>query len=131
MGCHHITSSLRFPHPATPLPIRIQAPARTLDDIFAIVPRHLMAAPIDLKATVQRRVLGTTDHVLWTRIELRRLGLDGRFLSRLPFLSSFPLFLSHTLSCLDDTLTLAATIIVSQETKSFWTTGYDIYIPLL
>ncbi|KAI0266286.1 hypothetical protein BGY98DRAFT_1030897 [Russula aff. rugulosa BPL654] len=49
MGCHHITRSLRFPHPATPLPIRIQA-ARTLDDIFAIVPRHLMAAPIDLQA---------------------------------------------------------------------------------
>ena len=86
-------------------PIRIQA-ARTLD-IFAIVPLHLMAAPINLQASVQRRVLGTTDHVLWTRIELRRLGLEGRSLSRLPFLSRllpFPLFLSHTLFCLDDTL---------------------------
>jgi hypothetical protein len=76
----------------------MQAPARTLDDIFGIVPRHLMAAPIDLQATVQCRVLGTTDHVLWTRIELRRLGPEGRSLSRLLFLSRllpFPLFLSH------------------------------------
>jgi hypothetical protein len=58
-----------------------------------------MAAPIDLQGTVQRRVLGTTDHVLWTRIELRRLGLEGRSLSRLPFLSrllAFPFFLSQT-----------------------------------
>ena len=105
MGCHHITP-LRPPHPATPPPIRIQV-ARTQDDIFAIVPRHLMAAPIDLQTAVQCRVLGTTDHVSWTRIEHRRLGLEGRSLSRPRFLSRllpFPLFLSHTLFCLDDTL---------------------------
>ena len=121
MGCHHITPPLR------PLPIRIQA-ARTLDDIFAIVPRHLMAAPIDLQATVRRRVLGTTDHVLWTRIELRRAlraNLSRVCLFSVDFFLS-PCF-SHTLFCLDNTLTLAATIIVSRESKAFWTTEYDIH----
>jgi hypothetical protein len=28
------------------------------------------------QATVQRRMLGTTDHVLWSRIELRRLEIN-------------------------------------------------------
>jgi hypothetical protein len=53
-----ITSHLFFDlrHPAAPSPIRLQA-ARTLHDILAIVPRHPMAAPSDLQATVQRHVL--------------------------------------------------------------------------
>jgi hypothetical protein len=50
-----ITSHLLFV-PAMPASIRLQA-ARTLDDMLAIVPGHLMAAPSDLQATVQRRVL--------------------------------------------------------------------------
>ena len=53
-----ITSHLIFVlrHPAAPQPIRLQA-ARTLDDILVIIPRHLSAAPSDLQAAVQRRVL--------------------------------------------------------------------------
>jgi len=45
-----------FRHPAAPPLIRLQV-TRTLNDILAIVPRHLIAAPSDLQATVQRRVL--------------------------------------------------------------------------
>ena len=80
-----ITSHLIFVfrHPTAPQPIRLQA-ARTLDDILVIIPRHLYAAPSDLQAAVQRRVL---DHVLAqqimlsgaassTNMDLRRLGLE-------------------------------------------------------
>jgi hypothetical protein len=68
---HHFTPSLHSTvrRPAAPPPIRLQV-ALTLGDILVIVLRHLVAAPRDLQATVQRRMLGTTDHVLWTRIEL-------------------------------------------------------------
>jgi len=47
-------------HPV-PQPIRVQA-ARTQDDILVIVPRHLAAAPSDLQAAVQRRVLDVLTH---------------------------------------------------------------------
>ena len=79
-----ITSHLLFilRHPATPPPIRLQA-ARTLDDILAIVPRHLAAAPSDLQATVQRRVLDVLAQQIMlgglasnASMELRRLGLE-------------------------------------------------------
>jgi hypothetical protein len=69
-----ITSQLLFVlrHPAAPQPIRVQA-AHNLDDIFAIVPRHLAATPSDLQAAVQRRMLDGTAPS--TSMELRRLGL--------------------------------------------------------
>jgi hypothetical protein len=67
-----ITSRLLFVlrHPATPPSIRLQV-ARTVDDILAIVPCHLVAAPGDLQATLQRRVVDVlaVDHAGWTRIE--------------------------------------------------------------
>jgi hypothetical protein len=78
-----ITSHLLFVlhHPAAPPPIRLQA-GRTLDDILAIVPRHLLAAPSDLHATVQRRVLDVLAQQIMlgelasgSSMELRRLGL--------------------------------------------------------
>ena len=103
MPSHHTFSSSSAPRNAAAHP-HIGGPhSRRHHDIFAIVPRHFMASPIDLQATVQRRVLGTINHVLWTRIELRRLGLEGRSLSRLPLpsrLLPFPLYLSNTLFCL-------------------------------
>jgi C-terminal region of Mon2 protein len=80
-----ITSHLLFilRHPVAPQPIRLQA-ARTLDDILAIVPRHLSSAPSDVQAAVQRRMLdvlsqqimlsGTTSSS--TTMELRRFGLE-------------------------------------------------------
>ncbi|KAI0270117.1 hypothetical protein BGY98DRAFT_1011948, partial [Russula aff. rugulosa BPL654] len=54
--------------------------ARTLDDILAIVPRHLMAAPIDLQAAVQHRVLGTTAHTTssFPLVSLTHTFLPGR-----------------------------------------------------
>jgi hypothetical protein len=52
--CSHLLFILD--HPAMPPPIRLQA-ARTLDDILVIVAWDLMAAPGDLQATVQHRVL--------------------------------------------------------------------------
>lgn len=79
-----ITSHLLFVlrHPAAPQPIRLQA-ARTLNDILAIVPRHLAAAPSDLQATVQRRVLDVLAQQIMlggiassAGMELRRLGLE-------------------------------------------------------
>ena len=79
-----ITSHLLFVlrHPAAPQPIRLQA-AHTLDDILAIVPRHLAAAPSDLQATVQRRVLDVLAQQIMlggiasaASMELRRLGLE-------------------------------------------------------
>ena len=55
-------------HPAAPQSIRLQA-ARALDDILVIIPRHLSAAPNDLQAAVQQRVLGvlalTWIYVAW------------------------------------------------------------------
>jgi hypothetical protein len=49
---------------------RLQA-ARTLDDILAIVPRHLMSALSDLQATAASHAgrSGIVDHAGWTRIE--------------------------------------------------------------
>jgi len=44
-------------HPAAPQPVRLQA-ARTLDDILAIIPRHLTTTPSDLEPALQPRVLG-------------------------------------------------------------------------
>jgi len=79
-----ITSHLLFVlrHPAAPPPIRLQA-ARTLDDILAIVPRHLATAPSELQATVQRRVLDVLAQQIMlgglasgASMELRRLGLE-------------------------------------------------------
>ena len=79
-----ITSHLLFVlrHPAAPPPIRLQA-ARTLDDILAIVPRHLAAAPSDLQGTVQRRVLDVLAQQIMlggvvssASMDLRRLGLE-------------------------------------------------------
>ena len=52
--CSHLLFILD--DPAMPPPIRLQA-ARTLDDILVIVAWDLMAAPGDLQATVQHRVL--------------------------------------------------------------------------
>ena len=74
VGHHHFTSYIFVPrHPAAPHPIRLQA-ARTLDDILVIIPRHLSAAPSDLQAAVQRRVLDvrcscTADYAQWRRLE--------------------------------------------------------------
>ena len=69
-------------HPAALPSIRLQV-ARTLDDILAIVPRHLAAAPSDLQATVQRRVLDVLAQQIMlgglasgASMELRRLGLE-------------------------------------------------------
>lgn len=79
-----ITSHLIFVlrHPAAPQPIRLQA-ARTLDDILVIIPRHLTAAPSDLQAAVQRRVLDVLAQQVMlsgassvTSMDLRRLGLE-------------------------------------------------------
>jgi len=79
-----ITSHLIFVlrHPAAPQPIRLQA-ARTLDDVLVIIPRHLSAAPSDLQAAVQRRVLDVlaqqimlTGTATSTNMDLRRLGLE-------------------------------------------------------
>ncbi|KAH9955055.1 hypothetical protein BC827DRAFT_1262095 [Russula dissimulans] len=81
-----ITSHLLFilRHPVAPQPIRLQA-ARTLDDILAIVPRHLSSAPSDVQVAVQRRMLdvlsqqimlsGTTSSS--TAMELRPFGLEA------------------------------------------------------
>ena len=114
VGCHHITPSLCPPHLTMPLPICIQV-AHTLDDILAIIPHHLMATAIDLQKAVWCHVLGTMNHVLWTHIKLRHLGLEGQSPSCCLFSVNIFLFLcfSYTLFCLDDTLTLTATIIVS------------------
>jgi hypothetical protein len=80
-----ITSQLLFVlrHPAAPQPIRVQA-AHNLDDIFAIVPRHLAANPSDLQAAVQRRMLDVLVQQVMldgtapsTSMELRRLGLKA------------------------------------------------------
>ena len=79
-----ITSHLIFVlhHPTTPQPIRLQA-ERTLDDILVIVPRHLAAAPSELQAAVQRRVLDVLAQQIMlggatssTNMELRRFGLE-------------------------------------------------------
>lgn len=79
-----ITSHLLFilRHPVAPQPIRLQA-ARTLDDILAIVPRHLSAAPSDVQAAVQRRMLDVLSQQIMlsgtsssTTMELRRFGLE-------------------------------------------------------
>jgi hypothetical protein len=65
-------------HPTTPPPIRLQA-ACTLDNILAIVPRHLVAAPSDLQAAVQHHVLD----VLAQQIMLSGLTSSGHGLRRL------------------------------------------------
>ncbi|KAI9452204.1 hypothetical protein F5148DRAFT_1237059 [Russula earlei] len=79
-----ITSHLLFVlrNPAVPQPIRLQS-ARTLDDILSVVPRHLAAAPSDLQASVQRRVLDVLAQQIMlngtsssTTMELRRFGLE-------------------------------------------------------
>ncbi|KAI9435094.1 hypothetical protein H4582DRAFT_1817945 [Lactarius indigo] len=80
-----ITSHLLFVlrNPAAPQPIRLQA-ARTLDDVLAIIPRHVAAAPSDLQAAVQRRVLDVLAQQIVidssaassTSMELRRMGLE-------------------------------------------------------
>ncbi len=83
-----ITSHLLFVlrNPAAPQPIRLQA-ARTLDDVLAIVPRHVAAVPSDLQADVQRRVLDVLAQQIVldssppgsassTSMELRRMGLE-------------------------------------------------------
>ena len=79
-----ITSHLLFVlrHPAAPPSIRLQA-ARTLDNILAIVPRHLAAASSDLQATVQRHALDVLAQQIMlgevtssASMELRRLGLE-------------------------------------------------------
>ncbi|KAH9018228.1 hypothetical protein EDB83DRAFT_2528502 [Lactarius deliciosus] len=66
-----------------PDPIRLQA-ARTLDDVLAIIPRHVIAVPSDLQAAVQRRVLDVLAQQIVldssagssTSMELRRMGLE-------------------------------------------------------
>ncbi|KAF8267460.1 hypothetical protein EI94DRAFT_1730637 [Lactarius quietus] len=83
-----ITSHLLFiiRNPSAPQPIRLQA-ARTLDDVLAIVPRHVAAVPSDLQAAVQRRVLDVLAQQIVldssppgaassTSMELRRMGLE-------------------------------------------------------
>ncbi|KAH9049815.1 hypothetical protein EDB83DRAFT_2543167 [Lactarius deliciosus] len=80
-----ITSHLLFVlrNPAAPQPIRLQA-ARTLDDVLAIIPRHVAAVPNDLQAAVQRRVLDVLAQQIVldssagssTSMELRRMGLE-------------------------------------------------------
>ena len=83
-----ITSHLLFiiRNPAAPQPIRLQA-ARTLDDVLAIVPRHVATVPSDLQAAVQRRVLDVLAQQIVldssppgaassTSMELRRIGLE-------------------------------------------------------
>jgi hypothetical protein len=59
MGRHHFTPYLRSPSPrsAAAHPPTSGPHSTRLDDILTIVPRHLMAAPSYLQATVQRRVL--------------------------------------------------------------------------
>ena len=54
----HVTPSLHSTvrRPAAPPHIRLQV-ALTRGDILVIVLRHLVAAPRDLQATVQRRML--------------------------------------------------------------------------
>ena len=80
-GCNQPSSN-----PAAPQPIRLQA-ARTLDDVLAIVPRHVATVPSDLQAAVQRRVLDVLSQQIVldssppgaassTSMELRRLGLE-------------------------------------------------------
>ncbi|KAH9049809.1 hypothetical protein EDB83DRAFT_2553433 [Lactarius deliciosus] len=63
-----ITSHLLFP-------IRLQA-ARTLDDVLAIIPRHVIAVPSDLQAAVQRRIVLDSSAGSSTSMELRRMGLE-------------------------------------------------------
>jgi hypothetical protein len=83
-----ITSHLLFilRNPTAPQPIRLQA-ARTLDDVLAIVPRHVATAPSNLQAAVQRRVLDVLAQQIVldssppgaassTSMELRRMGLE-------------------------------------------------------
>ncbi|KAH8990427.1 hypothetical protein EDB86DRAFT_3244911 [Lactarius hatsudake] len=80
-----ITSHLLFVlrNPAAPQPIRLQA-ARTLDDVLAIIPRHVAAVPSDLQAAVQRRVIDVLAQQIVldssagssTSMELRRMGLE-------------------------------------------------------
>jgi hypothetical protein len=83
-----ITSHLLFiiRNPAAPQPIRLQA-ARTLDDVLAIVPRHVATVPSDLQAAVQRRVLDVLAQQIVldssppgaassASMELRRMGLE-------------------------------------------------------
>ncbi|KAH9013194.1 hypothetical protein EDB84DRAFT_1533406 [Lactarius hengduanensis] len=80
-----ITSHLLFVlrNPAAPQPIRLQA-ARTLDDVLAIIPRHVATVPSDLQAAVQRRVLDVLAQQIVldssagssTSMELRRMGLE-------------------------------------------------------
>ena len=69
-------------HPAAPQPICLQA-ARTLDDILIIIPRHLSAAPSNLQAVIQRRVLDVlvqqimlTGTASSTNMDLCHLGLE-------------------------------------------------------
>jgi hypothetical protein len=118
VGCHYITPFLCPLHPIMLPPICIQAVC-TLDYILAIIPYHLMAAAIDFQEAVWCHMLGTMDHALWTRIELCCLGLEGQSLSCCLFLVNIFLSscFSHTLFCLDNTLTLMAIVIVSQESK--------------
>ncbi|KAI0278818.1 hypothetical protein BC826DRAFT_1113176 [Russula brevipes] len=80
-----ITSHLLFilPHPAALQPTHVQA-AHTLDDILAIMPRHLAATPSNLQAAVQRRVLNVLSQQVKldgtapsTSMELRCLGLEA------------------------------------------------------
>ncbi|KAI0300723.1 hypothetical protein B0F90DRAFT_1722805 [Multifurca ochricompacta] len=70
----------------SPDPIRLQA-ASTLNEVLAIVPRHLSVAPSDLQAAVQRRVLDVLAQQIMldttppgtsssTSMELRRMGLE-------------------------------------------------------
>jgi hypothetical protein len=83
-----ITSHLLFilRNPAAPQPIRLQA-ARTLDDVLAIVPRHIASVPNDLQAAVQRRVLDVLAQQIVldssppgaassAGMDLRRMGLE-------------------------------------------------------
>jgi len=71
MGRHHLTPSFRC-HPAVSQPICLRA-ACTLDDILAIVPRHLSPATSDLQVTVQHRMLD----VLAQQIVLGGLALSS------------------------------------------------------
>jgi hypothetical protein len=83
-----ITSHFLFilRNPAAPQPIRLQA-ARTLDDVLAIVPRHIATVPNDLQAAVQRRVLDVLAQQIVldssppgaassAGMDLRRMGLE-------------------------------------------------------
>ena len=55
MGRHQFIPYLRSSLPRS-APFRLQA-ARTLDDIFVVIPQDLIEAPSDRQATVHRRML--------------------------------------------------------------------------